>query len=285
MNKCKLNNNSKIEIERLFYNKYKMLALNMFTWNNLPTNIQSKHIENALFNYGLCIIIDDDNLGFISVPCSYHGNMNVNNEYTQVITNGYNYIKTLDYLGKDKDKCQLILNNDLSTNTHDYINYYAQKMTEIERTIRANVNHQKYPWFIPCTPNTKKSAELMFKKVDNLEPLILADKSLIEGGIEVLTLNTPYVVDKLNMYKYEVEREILTFLGLNNSFEKKERLVTGEVDVNNSFIAANIDSLFKQRQIACDQLNAKFGWDIFVEKNYKVEVNNNELQSENDDDI
>ncbi len=281
MKTCKTNNLFD-NTEDLFYNKYKMLCLNMFKWEGLPETIQSKNIEKALYKYGLCVIINDKNLGYISVGATYTGNMNINEEYTQVNTNGYNYVKTIDYIGKDKKDTQLILNNDLAIPNEEYIRYYAKKMTEVEKVIRANINHQKFPWFIPCTPNTKKSVELMFRKVDNLEPLILGDKSILEGGLEVLTLTTPYLADKLNEYKYEVEREVLTFLGLNNSFEKKERLVTSEVDVNNGFIEANIDMLYKQRLIACESMNEKFGWNVTVKKNYEMEVEANVNNNQND---
>ena len=76
----------------LIYNKYKMLSLNMFRWEGLPQTIESRHIENSLFNYGLCLIVNDDDLGFISVPCNYGAYMNVNNVPTEVITCGFNYI-------------------------------------------------------------------------------------------------------------------------------------------------------------------------------------------------
>ena len=165
---------------------------------------------------------------------------------------------------KDKDKCQLILNNDLAIGNKEYIEYFAQKMYEVDTVIRANINQQKYPWFIPCEPKLKNSIKFMFEKVDNLEPLILADKSIITEGIQVLTTNTPYVADKLNEYKFELEREILTILGLNNNFEKKERLLTNEVDSNNQFIEAHIEIQYKNRLIAQDYLNSKFGWNCKV---------------------
>ena len=260
MKKVKTNNYYK-----LIYDRYKMLALNMFRWEGLPDTIKSRHIENSLYHNGLCIIINDDNLGFISVPCNYGANLNINNEPTEVITTGYNYIKTIKYMSdKEKDKCQLILNNDLAIGNKEYIEYFAQKMYEVDTVIRANINQQKYPWFIPCEPKLKNSIKLMFEKVDNLEPLILADKSIITDGIQVLTTNTPYVADKLNEYKFELEREILTFVGLNNNFEKKERLLTNEIDSNNQFIEANIEIQYKNRLIAQDYLNSKFGWSCKV---------------------
>ena len=267
---------------KLIYDRYKMLALNMFRWEGLPDSIKSRHIENSLYHHGLCIIINDENLGFISVPCNYGANLNINNEPTEVITTGYNYIKTIKYMSdKEKDKCQLILNNDLAIGNKEYIEYFAQKMYEVDTVIRANINQQKYPWFIPCEPKLKNSIKLMFEKVDNLEPLILADKSIITEGIQVLTTNTPYVADKLNEYKFELEREILTFLGLNNNFEKKERLLTNEVDSNNQFIDANIEIQYKNRLIAQDYLNSKFGWNCKVIKVAR-EVELDDIELEND---
>ena len=280
MKKAKTNN-----YYRLIYDRYKMLALNMFRWEGLPDTIKSRHIENSLYHHGLCIIINDDNLGFISVPCNYGANLNINNEPTEVITTGYNYIKTIKYMSdKEKDKCQLILNNDLAIGNKEYIEYFAQKMYEVDTVIRANINQQKYPWFIPCEPKLKNSIKLMYEKVDNLEPLILADKSIISEGIQVLTTNTPYVADKLNEYKFELEREILTFLGLNNNFEKKERLLTNEVDSNNQFIEANIEIQYKNRLIAQDMLNQKFGWNCKVinvaQEKKEAEIDDIELEND-----
>ena len=247
----------------LIYNKYKMLSLNMFRWEGLPQTIESRHIENSLFNYGLCLIVNDDDLGFISVPCNYGAYMNVNNVPTEVITCGFNYIKTFDYIRKDKNKCQLILNNDLAIGNEQYIFDYAQRMFEVENCIRVNINQQKFPWFVNTTPNSKKTMEEMFKKVMNGEPYILGSKDQI-GSVEVLTLNTPYIADKLNQYKYELEREVLSFHGLNNNFEKKERLLVDEVNSNNDFIDRNVELMYRQRQLACESLNKKFGWNVKV---------------------
>ena len=257
----------------LIYNKYKMLSLNMFRWEGLPQTIESRHIENSLFNYGLCLIVNDDDLGFISVPCNYGAYMNVNNVPTEVITCGFNYIKTFDYIRKDKNKCQLILNNDLAIGNEQYIFDYAQRMFEVENCIRVNINQQKFPWFVNTTPNKKKTMEEMFKKVMNGEPYILGSKDQI-GNVEVLTLNTPYIADKLNEYKYELEREVLSFHGLNNNFEKKERLLVDEVNSNNDFIDRNVELMYRQRQLACESLNKKFGWNVRV-------INLNEETKEN----
>ena len=170
---------SKNQHFNLLYNKYRLLALNMFTWENLPETIKPRYIEKSLFHFGKAIFVDDDNLGLICVPCEFAEEMNVNFEHTKVITSGYNYIKTIPYLHSNwKDKCQLILNNDLGFGTEDYVIDYATKMMEVERCIRANINHQKFPWFIETTPNNKQTMQKLFEEVDNLEPVIFGNKDL-----------------------------------------------------------------------------------------------------------
>lgn len=252
------------------YDYYKMLSLNMFTWENLPETMNSRYIENALYEHGLCLINNDENMSLISVPCNFGANMNINGESTEVITSGYNYVKTINYIN-NKD-CVLIRNNDLAKATRDYIANYAERMLEVEMCIRANINQQKFPWFINATEKTKKSLEIIFEKVENFEPFILANKEigLGEYALEVLTMPTPYVADKLNEYKYELEREILTFLSLNNNFEKKERLLTDEINSNNDFISTNAMLMYKNRLQACKEINEKFGLNVKVLPNKEM---------------
>ena len=177
--------------------------------------------------------------------------------------------KTIKYI--NNDNCVLIRNNDLAKPTRDYIANYAERMLEVEMCIRANINQQKFPWFINATEKTKKSLQLIFDKVENFEPFILANREIMgEAPLEVLTMSTPYVADKLNSYKYELEREILSFLSLNNNFEKKERLLTDEVNSNNDFIHTNAMLMYKVRLQACEQINKKFGLNVRVLPNKEM---------------
>ena len=49
---------------RLFF-LFSNLALNRFTWENLPTGLESRHIEKALFEFGQCAFCDDESDGLI----------------------------------------------------------------------------------------------------------------------------------------------------------------------------------------------------------------------------
>ena len=63
--------------------------------------------------------------------------------------------------------------------------------------------------------------------------------------------------------KFELLNEVRTFLGINNSnTNKKERLITDEVNSNNQEIMAQREALLLQRKIACDKINSMFGLNI-----------------------
>ncbi len=118
----------------------------------------------------------------------------------------------------------------------------------------------------------------IFKKIEDFEESIVVDNRLTQGGnigIEALSTNTPYVVDKIRNEKNEVMNEMLSWLGLNNTnTNKKERLLVDEVNVNNNHILMNLDIEYKNRLKACEEINKKYGLEIEVIKTIDLlEVN------------
>ena len=77
------------------------------------------------------------------------------------------------------------------------------------------------------------------------------------------------IADKLQEHKNNLVCELLTILGLNNNDSnnlKKERLIVDEVNANNQEIEMYLDTDYKNRKKACDEINNKFGLNITVEK-------------------
>lgn len=255
----------KEDIFNRLYTHYKMLALNMFTWENLPYPLESRHIEQALYEHGQAFFYDNDVFGKVCLPCSSSGQLNVYAEPISVIINSFHIHDTV--MIKDGVR---ILNNDLVIPTDFYVRQYAEKMTEVEMSIDMNVKQQKFPFFVETDKKNEFTMKHILKQKDDGTPYIFANKNLGIGETTVHTLAVPYVVDKLSDYKYELEREILTFLGLNNTVEKEERLLVDEINSNNDFIERNVEIMFKNREYACKRLNELFGTNIKVIKNNTV---------------
>ena len=70
---------------------------------------------------------------------------------------------------------------------------------------------------------------------------------------------------RLNQY---LKAGLNNAIGLNsNSAMKKERLITAEIDVNNTALYPLIDDMLECRRIAIEKINAMFETDITVELN------------------
>ena len=278
-------------IKNHFMKKFEIIALNLFSWENLPPTIEERYIEKALFNKGLVCLVDDENFGQIVVGCNYSQNMNIWGEPTEVITTGYNYIKTfsientlntntyLEFGNKNAIVCQ---NNDLAISTREILEYYVNKLVEVELSTFTNVYLQKFPFLINTTKDNEMTMKTLISKVDKGEPYIMYNKKIADltTAVDVFNLNVPFVADKLLQYRFETEREIYTLFGFNNNFEKKERLLTDEVNVNNDFINCNIDSMYKKRKQFAELMNVKYGWNVQVKKRYEIKEECNKEEKE-----
>ena len=249
------------------YNKYKLIALDCFEWKNLPNNIESRFIENFLYTNGECFLFKDNNLGLIVLPSKPTGKYNIYNEPTVLTITGYNYTKNMEITRGIR-----ILNNDLGFNTHEYVADYAKRMTNVERCINANISQQKFPFMLSCDENTRFTMKNLFNNVEDGDPVIYYNKNLQLDTIRVFNFNIPYVVDKLTQYKINLENEMLSFFGLNNATQKRERMLVDEVNANNDYIDKNIDLMYKSRQIACVEINRKFGLNVEVIRKNEVVI-------------
>jgi hypothetical protein len=74
--------------------------------------------------------------------------------------------------------------------------------------------------------------------------------------IDVVKTDAPFLVNDLIQARQAEDGERLTALGVNNvQFEKKERMVTDEVNANAEKINVSLWQGFKNRKKSCDLLN------------------------------
>lgn len=255
--------NDNIERETIRLTKYyQMLALNRYKWENLPNGIESRYIEQMLFDNGECALFDHPDLGLCVLRSSSRENLNIYGEPTKLSLTGFNEHRTIMM-----DECVRIMNNDLALSTLPDIVYYARRMAEIDDIIMQNLRQQRVPYLFATDETNSFSMKTLYDRMYQGEPAIFIDKEMLKGepeNIMVIPTVTPYLVDKLQIQKQEMERELLTFLGINNTLEKKERLLVDETNSNNQFIKMASDIGFKQRQLACEQMNQMFGLNVRV---------------------
>lgn len=251
----------------IILNEITLLALNRFRWSNLPPGMESRHIETALFEHGQCAFFEKEDGGVYCLPCSPATGYNVYGDPLGYTITGIGYSKQFTH-----DQVVRILNNDRAMPTSAIIFKYAGLLNEVEKTQGKNLKQQRKPYIISTTKDNELTVKNIYKQINDDEEAIFVDTKLSNGGdvgIQVLQTKAEYIVNDLQEHKNNVINELLTKLGLNNSSasgNKKERLLVDEVNVNNGQILMYLDIEFKNRLLACEKINKKFGLNIKVGK-------------------
>ena len=252
---------------RTYFDRLTELSISMFKWQNLPPTIDARFLELALFGDGKAVFFMDEDLGYLALRCTIDGLWNVYNVPTKrraYATNGYQ-------MDLNIDNSVLIYNNMIRTNSTLMVELYSRRLWDIDRTIDINVKSQKTPIFLQCSESQRLTLKNLYMKYEGNEPFIFGDKSINLDDIKVLSTQAPYVADKLYQIKTQIWNEALTYLGISNiNIQKKERLITDEVQRNQGGTLASRLSRLKARQQACEEINRMFGLDIWCDYNEEI---------------
>lgn len=264
------------------YTKYLMrlteLSLSTFEWKNLPDTIDVRYLELALFAEGKAVFFKDEVMGYLALKCAVSGNLNVYGipqKYRAYSSyNGYNKELNLS-------DSVIIYNNMLRTNTLPDVMKYAMRIYELDQIIDINAKAQKTPILITCEENERLTMKNLYLKYDGNTPIIYGNKNLNVNGFKVLSTGAPYLCDKLYELKNQIWNEALTYLGISNlNIQKKERLITDEVQRNQGGTIASRYSRLEARKKACAEINKMFDLNIDVEFKDGNEFFNDEIYEE-----
>lgn len=255
-----------------YYYRLSLLARSVFKWEGLPPHIKERWIERNLFYYGRCMFFKDPNIGLTIAQCTDHGVINEQEEPTDLTPVSLNGIITVKPYANGTEAV-LMRNNDDMIPTQATIILYAQRLTNIQRTIDVNIAAQKTPVTVGTTERQKTTVKNIFKQVDDCHIVVYYDKDLDLDTFKVFKTDAPIVFPQLQVQKHEVWNECMTFLGVNNAnMDKRERLVTNEVEANNEQIELSAETMLKARQEAAEEINRLFGTNITVKMRNAAEL-------------
>lgn len=268
MSRKKLFNESLIDNMQTYesyVNRLTELALSRFKWKNLPNTCDERFLELTLFKNGSALLFNDDVMGIVHTPFSANGSLDIYNnpvKRVSIAPNGY-------YNTFDNNNSVIIYNNYLRNNNYDIVLSYAKRLYNLDRIIDVNSNAQKTPILIQTTEQQRLTMQNLYKDFQGNMPIIFANKDLDMNALKVLKTDAPFICDKIYELKVNLWNEVLTYLGIANvSINKKERLVSDEVNRSMGGVIANRKSHLKTRELACQQINKMFNLDIKVYYDY-----------------
>lgn len=251
------------------YNDYlgrmKRIALSMFEWINLPKTMNARYLEMCLFYNGQAGLLYDENYGFINTQVTDSGYINIYGLPTKLNCFSFRYHSTRElYVPESnlppEEEVILVMNNFEKIPTSATICLFAERLTEAQRSADVNIKNMKFPILIPVDQKSYFTMKKMYEEYDGNTPAIFADKNMINlDTLKAIKTDAPFIANDIMEYKRLIWDEFLTFMGLNNLAEKRERLITSEVDSNNEVINMNMQSMLVPRKQACKEFNEKFG--------------------------
>lgn len=250
------------------YNMYitqlKMIAQNVFVFDNLPKTLNKRFINKTLLNRGSIAFFKDEDLGgLIALPFENKSmKLDVYDEPMQItVRSSSNYTRTLK-----QDEFVIMYDNDVRTNIIPFLLQYAERLSICMRTCDVNIAQQRTNRYWKTTNSGLNSLKNNLNMIDTFQETIITYKNLNQITESTACVEpAPYVADKIDLHYEKIWNEFLRFVGVSNlSYTKKERNIRDEINaMQGGTVISRLDR-YSPRKEAVEKINELFGTDIEV---------------------
>lgn len=243
----------------------------------------------CLYRFGYVAVFKHKRFGIVFQPCNLSGYDFWYQPTTAIISNPA-LIRALR-LKIGQDTALLKLCPDYM-GIYDVICYYAEKLSLLDNAINMSLINNKFAFLLGAK---NKSAALALKKMLDLvnrgEPAVIFDKNIFNEGDE-----DPWQFLDLHVGKdtYLTTEQLADFktiinnfdaeIGIKNVYEKKERLISSEVESSNDDAVSRSQVWLNTFNESAKVVNKLFGLNIQARRSEKIAGGDiNELGNNNDD--
>lgn len=256
-----------------YHNTFRNLVYQMFEWKGLPETVNPFFLERTLHENGYAVLYDDP----LFKEMALSGSIIYQNPYgepTSFQASMINYTKKIDlytYLSKSQEKTLgYLCKNQFEgyTSSEQAIFMFAGLMAENKQTMLVSQNALKIPFIFKGDERQVLTFKNMFEQIQSNEPYMVIDEDTFDSDVEfeVINVNAPYNLDKLNDNRIEIYNEFLTYFGIDNvNIAKKERVNVSEANSNNELIMHNRNKFLAPRKETALLLSDAWGREITVD--------------------
>lgn len=254
-------------LQRYFRKYLLQKVMSVFKWT-LPKNWDKDYFLYSLYGWGYVAIIKTEKYGVIP-QFGTVGGYNVFYHPTYVIVSNplipistYNIGKTCSVIKLQPDYSSVM----------DLVNYYADMMALCSQSASINLMSTHTGTIFPATDKaTAESYKKMFDKVAQGEPAVVTGKTLFDDTGKPMW--TPFAQNVKEMYiasdilsdMKKIEARFDTEIGIPNAnTDKRERLITDEVNSNNADTGLRGQMWLEELQKGIDDTKNLFDVDISV---------------------
>ena len=260
-----------------FFRRYLLQkAFSVFKWT-MPETWSRDYFLYCLYCWGFVAVINTDRFGVIPQGCGLLGYDVFYRPTTAVIANpilrGFKELR----IGK---QCTLFKLQPDYGGIYDLVSFYADMMALSAETAGVNLLNSRLSYIF--TAANKQGAETfkkLFDRVASGEPAVVMDKALLKDDGSPAwqafdqNVGQNYIVSDILTDMRKFEQMFDNDIGIPNAnTDKKERLLTDEVNSNNQETVSKCTLWLEELQAAAEQTRNMFGIEISVDWRVKPEI-------------
>ena len=273
---------------RHYFNFILKDVFRIFLFDGLPETINERFFKYTLFLYGKVTFFKDNDT-LLALNGAPSGQQDIYYVPEEMIVSNPRLLKS--YNLKRGIDCEVVYCSDIDVydqfefgGLYTLVAKTATMLTDGDLSISvAQKNKRLINVLAAEDQNTKNSIDVVIRKQYAGEPYAVVMKSLIDNVQSVPIVEKGTNQDLMQLI--EAQQYILSHfyesLGLQTHDQmKKERLITAEVNDNDSIAKLNIDDILASIQEGLDRVNAMFGTNISVKLNPVLIVQSDETSEE-----
>lgn len=254
---------------RYFFKYLLQKAMSVFKWS-FPDNWDADFFLYALYIYGFVGVFDSKIYGVIPQNCTLQGNNVFYRPKKIVVSNpALPYVESYNI----DVNCTVIKLQPDYTPPIDIVSFYAAKMALAAEAIDMNLQNSKLAYVMVAGNKTAaESLKKLFDEIMSGKPAVVIDKNLMreDGSAAWETfsaeLKQNYIASELLSDLRKIEAMFATDIGIPNAnTDKKERLISDEVNANNAETATRAELWLTTLKKGIEQTNKMFNLNISVD--------------------
>lgn len=260
-----------------FFRRYLLQrAMSVFKFK-IPETWAKNYFLYVLFCWGYGAVVNTDKYGVIFQASGLRGFDLYYQPTNAVITNPLLSGILEPRIGL---QCEIIKLQPDYGGIMDIVSFYADMMALSAETAGTNLLNSKLAYvFGAGSKNEAETLKKLFDRIASGEPAAFYDKDMLDedGNLKIELFNQnlkqTYIAGDILEDMRKWEQKFDTEVGIPNAnTEKKERLLTDEVNSNNIEVQTKAALWLETLQECFDKVNAMFDMDLQVEMRFKEEL-------------
>jgi len=257
------------DLQRFFRRYLFQKAISVFRWK-LPETWNRDYFLYVLYAWGFIGVVETDKFGVICQAGAPYGYDIYYQPTNLIITNPLLKGALQPRIGTD---CTVFKLQPDWGGINDLINYYADMLALCAETAGVNLLNSHLSFVFPADSKaTAESYKKLFDRVASGEPCVVIDKHLYrEDGEQSWepfqqNIGQNYIVSDVISDMRKIMAQFDTEIGIPNAnTDKRERLVTDEVNANNVETTTRCELWLDSLKECAEKTNSMFGTSISVD--------------------